>query len=35
MMGLILFIGAVVVGVYLLNQKLENEKRQDFADRGI
>jgi hypothetical protein len=34
MMGLILFIGVVVVGVYLLNQKLENEKKEDFEDRN-
>lgn len=34
MKGFILFIGAVVVGVYLLNQKLENEKKEDFEDRN-
>jgi len=34
MMGLILFIGVVVVGIYLLNQKLENEKKEDFEDRN-
>ena len=33
MIVIILFTAAVFVGIYLLNQKLEKEEKEDFEDR--
>lgn len=33
MLGGILFIGAVAVGIFLLYQKIETEKSEDFEER--
>lgn len=33
MIVIILFTAAVVVGIYLLNKKLEKEGKEDFEDR--
>ena len=33
MIVIILFTAAVVVGIYLLIQKLEKEEKEDFEDR--
>jgi|TARA_B100001059_G_scaffold233838_1_gene274833 hypothetical protein len=33
MIELILFTVAVIIGIYLINQKLENEKKEDFEER--
>lgn len=33
MIVIILFTAAVVFGIYLLNQKLEKEEKEDFEDR--
>lgn len=34
MIELILFTVTVIIGIYLINQKLENEKKEDFEDRN-
>jgi hypothetical protein len=33
MIELILFTVAAIIGIYFLNQKLKNEKKEDFEDR--